>query len=69
MNFHLKGYPTNLNFLTKKGYYKLAIFSKFGEPQKFTEALTLLIFNSNESETTSAVTYIGKCRKIYYKTL
>jgi hypothetical protein len=39
---------------TKKGYYKLTIFSKFGEPQKFTEALILLIFNSNESETTSA---------------
>jgi hypothetical protein len=39
---------------TKKGYYKLTIFSKFGEPLKFTEALILLIFNSNESETTSA---------------
>ena len=37
---------------TTKGYYKLTIFSKFGEPQKFTEALVLLIFNSNESETT-----------------
>ena len=39
---------------TKKGYYKLTIFSKFGESEKFTEALMLLIFNSNESETTSA---------------
>jgi hypothetical protein len=39
---------------TKKGYYKLTIFSKFGEPYQFTEALILLIFNSNESETTSA---------------
>ena len=53
---------------TKKGYYKLIIFSEFGEPQKFTEALILLIFNSNESETTSPfpLTYSStrkyKCR-------
>ena len=46
----------------------MTIFSKFGEPQKFTEALILLIFNSNESETTSAfpLTYTTtrkyKCR-------
>jgi hypothetical protein len=39
---------------TKKGYYKLTIFSKFGESEKYTEALVLLIFNSNESETTSS---------------
>ena len=39
---------------TKKGYYKLTIFSKFGEAEKFSETLSLLIFNSNESETTSA---------------
>jgi hypothetical protein len=38
---------------TKKGYYKLAILSECGEPGVFTEALILLIFNSNESETTS----------------
>ena len=30
---------------TKKGYYKLTIFSKFGKPQKFTEAFIFLIFN------------------------
>ena len=53
---------------TKKGYYKLTIFSKFGKPQKFTEALSLLIFNSNKSETTSPfpLTYSStreyKCR-------
>jgi hypothetical protein len=53
---------------TKKGYYKLTIFSKFGEAEKFSEALSLLIFNSNESETTSAypLTYTTirkyKCR-------
>ena len=38
---------------TKKGYYKLTILSKFGESEKYTKALVLLIFNSNESETTS----------------
>ena len=53
---------------TKKGYYKLTIFSKFGEAEKFSEALSLLIFNSNESEATSAypLTYTTtrkyKCR-------
>jgi hypothetical protein len=53
---------------TKKGYYKLTIFSEFGKPQEFTEALILLIFNSNESETTSSfpLTYTAtreyKCR-------
>ena len=53
---------------TKKGYYKLRIFSKFGESEKYTEALVLLIFNSNESETTSSfpLTYTTtrkyKCR-------
>ena len=54
--------------LTKKGYYKLTIFSKLGEAEKFTDALSLLIFNSNESETTSSfpLTYTTtrkyKCR-------
>jgi hypothetical protein len=53
---------------TKKGHYKLRIFSKFGESEKYTEALVLLIFNSNESETTSSfpLTYTTtrkyKCR-------
>ena len=53
---------------TKKGYYKLTIFSKFGESEKYTEALVLLISNSNESETTSSfpLTYTAtreyKCR-------
>ena len=53
---------------TRKGYYKLTIFSKFGESEKYTEALVLLIFNSNESETTSSfpLTYTTtmkyKCR-------
>jgi hypothetical protein len=53
---------------TKKGYYKLTIFSEFGKPQEFTEALILLIFNSKESETTSSfpLTYTAtreyKCR-------
>ena len=53
---------------TKKGYYKLTIFSKLGEAEKFTDALSLLIFNSNESETTSSfpLTYTTtrkyKCR-------
>ena len=53
---------------TKKGYYKLTIFSKFGKPHEYTKALILLIFNSNESETTSPfpLTYSStreyKCR-------
>ena len=53
---------------TKKGYYKLTIFSKFGKPQEYTQALILLVFNSNESETTSPfpLTYSStrkyKCR-------
>jgi hypothetical protein len=53
---------------TKKGYYKLTIFSKFGKPQEYTQALVLLVFNSNESETTSPfpLTYSStrkyKCR-------
>jgi hypothetical protein len=53
---------------TKKGYYKLTIFSEFGESEKYTEALVLLIFNSKESETTSSfpLTYTTtrkyKCR-------
>jgi hypothetical protein len=53
---------------TKKGYYRLTILSKFGESEKYTEALVLLIFNSKESETTSSfpLTYTTtrkyKCR-------